>query len=307
MEGGPCYDDRGGGGGGGGGGGWECQSCDGGSHTETDNPSTGDTSVPPDVLNLADLAEKYGGSFSSGGTTVTRTGSGSDYTVTITGPDGVTTVYEVKGVSGGGGNGSDPDPSDGCTPSSSGCADCACGATGSCPMNCSNNCGDRWEQTKTCCPAAVPPAKPTHPDPADGASDVPGGLNITFSVDPVTSWGKNSRCLADYRTLTFYGSSDKNKVLNLDPAIYTESHYSLGGVDPDPVFLVTAAEYDQTYYWRVVACNGSANCTASGYDSYDAGNDGVWQVTTRSLPGWWQSQLGDVFGHLSTCLLTALD
>lgn len=62
-------------GGGGDGGDDPCQSCDGQDHDETDNASSGDTSVPPDVQALADTARIYGGTHTSpDGTTTTVSG-----------------------------------------------------------------------------------------------------------------------------------------------------------------------------------------------------------------------------------------
>lgn len=196
---------------------------------------------------------------------------------------GVITTWEVINI-GGSGSGGDPNPNDGCTTTSYACGGCACGGQPSCDRPCSwIPCGGNFTKIKTCCPPPIAPDKPTNPDPADGVADLPPIASFSFA--PVTNWGRPSNCGADYHFYEWYADLDKNKVLNFDPTVEQ-------GGDPASTSrdLVGGADYNTTYYWRVRACNGYGNCTASGYDSSDVGSDGVWQFTTGQLPGWWQAR-----------------
>jgi len=200
--------------------------------------------------------------------------------------DGVTTVWEDYIV---GGNGGDPNPNDSCTPTGKSCVGSWPSTTQICTYT---PCGYVINEPLTCCPAASPPGKATSPVPSDGSTDLTGGLNVTLSVTLPNNWGKNSHCLLDYRNITFYGSSDKAKVYNLDPSVKFPTLYpDPSSGNPASSISVLAAEYDKVYYWRVVTCNGGTNCVASGNDGWDVGNDGVWQFKTAPVSGWWQSQL----------------
>jgi hypothetical protein len=112
----------------------------------------------------------------------------------------------------------------------------------------------------------------------------------------VSAWGRNANCHGPYHTYDFYFGTDKAKVASLDsstlvaPSCTRTADPSDSNVIQTDCTLSGGADYNTTYYWRVKACNGPNNCTASGNDASDAGNDGVWQFTTGPLPAWWQSK-----------------
>ena len=270
--------------GGGGGGPDPCNSnpaaCDGGTHKITDCDNCG-CQAPAPVCNDMNSCP-VGGSCDCNGIKCGWEPDGFHY-YPDDGP-GSTLVPQPTRNSG---NWEDSNPNDSCVPSGSPtCNACNCTAG---TKTCNNGCGT-YIVPCNCCPAAVLPAKPTNPNPSNGTSFPSGGLTVDFSVDPPVTWGTPPNCNSPYHTLRLYGSSDPDKVINLNSTATIPSWLNSpppGGGEPSATFAgVSIAAYGTTYYWRVMACNFGSTCTPSD----------VWSFTTGPLPAWWQSQMGDVYG-----------
>ena len=298
--------------GGGGGSGGFCDSnpdlCNGGDNESGIGVQTGSGGFPGPIQNLYQNAQDNNGTASCG----------DNCTATIR-PDGslqidnkgVVTTWKEIPIGGGGGN--DPNPNDSCTPVSKSCSFPPCPNTvGSCTYA---PCGYVLQETQPCCPLASPPARPKNPSPPDGSTGYSVAPTLSIVVD---DWGVNADCQSNSKTLKWYGDTDKTKVANLDANVLRLTRWANAAGLIDMTTSVSGADYDTTYYWRVVACNGANNCTPSGgagdtddhtYDPVtgvqtSATPDGVYMFRTNPPSGWWQSQIATSLKHYARFILT---
>ncbi|MBI5650438.1 MAG: hypothetical protein HZC40_08345 [Chloroflexi bacterium] len=270
--------------------------CDGGNNEYPESPS-GNGGPPPDIAGLIkDSLTVYPAPFECG-TNCTASCSNPSCDTLIINDGGVVTTW-VSNTAGGFGGG-DPDPSDSCTPT-------LVNYGFNCPTtigNCTNNCSDVFQCTRVCCPAAIAPSAPVLLSPPNGTNNLflfPE-LQVT-KFGNVSNWGlaptngANANCANNNNTMNWYVDKDINKVSAATggSGANTLGWCSKTAVPPGSLdlnddrwrcFITGGAEYATTYYWKAQACNGSL-CASSP----------VWSFTTVPLSGWWQSQMGDVFG-----------
>jgi TolB protein len=105
--------------------------------------------------------------------------------------------------------------------------------------------------------AASPPNAPARPDPANGATNQP--TQLTLSWHPVQAAKSDSLRY----TVSLYESGNLNQ-----RALLTNSR--------DTTVLVTGLRYATTYYWQVTATNNSGNGTSA--------RSPVWSFQTQAFP-----------------------